>query len=154
VVGEFVAVFKTHDAGFRVQSSTPVSQVENARPRITRRSEVHVKVGSTDAKWHRPMLDPRGLSGPILMTACELTLAGKYYATRHESYEGELCTNGCFTPAELRIAAEYAADAERRRAEEAARDEAEREKWYEENEKRRTDKSKALKKPDDTNGHG
>jgi hypothetical protein len=146
-----VAVLKTHDAGFRMRLSTPISQVQTERPpvRVTRRSDVHVKVGSTDGEWHRPMLDPRGISGTILMTACELTLAGKYYATRHESYEGRLCTRGCFTAAELRVAAEYAAEAERRRAEAAARDEAEREKWYRENEKRRTDRIAKLKKPEE-----
>lgn len=53
-----------------------------------------------------------------VMTACEKPLADNYYATREPSYEGPLCTDGCFTPYELRLAAELAAE---HRAEDEAR---------------------------------
>lgn len=95
---------------------------------------------SIRGEWHRPMLDPRGIRylDPA-ETACEESLVGTYSARRDESYEGNLCTRGCFTPAELRRAAEYVAAVEKRRADELAKQDAERERWFTENlAKRRT----------------
>lgn len=76
-----------------------------------------------DNRWHRTALDGMRHSNlrealvATVMTACERPLADNYYATREPSYEGPLCTDGCFTPYELRLAAELAA--EQRAADEA-----------------------------------
>lgn len=106
---------------------------------------------SINDEWHRPMLDPRGIriAGTPIETACELDTTYRYSATRDETYEGKLCTRGCFTPGELRRAAEYSAAVEQRRADEQAKQDAEREKWFADGDQRRTDRMNALKKPTD-----
>lgn len=53
--------------------------------------EVHVKLTRTGA-WHR-----KAIGGAT--TACGHVLGG--YAVREESYEGQLCRDGCFTAYEL-----------------------------------------------------
>lgn len=96
--------------------------------------EVHVRLGDPGIR-HRVVLDSIDDSGgpwarlmmSATITACDETIADKYFAQIDEGYEGELCKKGCFTPVELRRAA-AARDAETKRlAEETARFQAERE---------------------------
>jgi len=92
--------------------------------------EVPVQV-SLRGEWHRPMLDARGIrhhSDPS-ETACERSLVGQYTARRDESYEGALCPS-CFTPAEIRRAADYCALLEQRRVDEVAAIDARNEAWF------------------------
>ncbi len=71
---------------------------------------MHVKHGSTDAPWHRLTIDVSRKPGAIHFqfqrstaeTACGEAISS-YYATREETYEGDLCRAGCFTPHELAI---------------------------------------------------
>lgn len=95
-----------------------------------------------DDVWHRPMLDPieqhRTHYGRPYQTACALETAGKYVGQRPESYEGPLCTRGCFTPAELARAASYVEAIERRREEEQRAQDAQHEKWFNDARTKRT----------------
>lgn len=63
-----------------------------------RETPVQVKL-TLKGEWHRP-LARRGT------TACGQALGG--YATRDDSYEGELCKRGCFSQHEFDLAAEEA----------------------------------------------
>ncbi len=143
-------VRRTHDAAFRLSYSVPMSRVRTERPTVTRTPievDMQVIVGSTGETVHRPMLDPRGIAGTVLKTACGVDIAGQYYRTRPESYLGELCPL-CFTEAERLSATDYSTIVARRRSEEAARLEAERDKWFEEHARRRTERMLPLAKPD------
>ncbi len=79
---------------------------------VTGMPSIQIKFGADGAPWHRPMVSAvlgqavsfdRGSSGArrLLKMACNRSVAGGYYATREESYEGNLCKDGCFTKHEL-----------------------------------------------------
>ncbi len=121
---------------------------------------MHVKIGHQPGVRHRLMVDrsspyrlPKKTSTIVDAsttngrTACDVTLADKFYAEIDEGYDGVLCEDGCFTKAELRVAAELAALAEQRRVDEHAREEAEREKWFAEADRKRTERMRALTPP-------
>lgn len=103
---------------------------------------VQLKVGSSESPWHRVMLTTPGMIarlGPDLVlaqTACGDAVGAGYYATREESYEGNLCKKGCFTPAELELAETLAAAAEERQ-------EALHRRFFEESEERRLQRQQA-----------
>lgn len=59
-------------------------------------------------------------------TACDVTLAGKFYSVVEASLEDELCGDGCFTPLELRQSLMLRARTAARRHDEAVKEEAER----------------------------
>ncbi len=69
---------------------------------------MQIKFGR-DRAWHRPILRPPTSDGTLFdsgnWTACGKHMGDGYYATREDSYEGELCTDGCFTQHEFAIAA-------------------------------------------------
>ncbi len=68
---------------------------------------MHVKVDDKGV-WHRLRIPlPHKLLSvfPGPRTACGKTVSG-YYAIKDESYDGDLCKDGCFTPLELSTALE------------------------------------------------
>ncbi len=78
---------------------------------LTEMPTIQVKLGNDNAPWHRPMISAvhdvasglyRGDSGVrrILRMACGKRMSG-YYAPRDESYEGNLCQDGCFSKVEI-----------------------------------------------------
>lgn len=110
---------------------------------------MQVKINHSDGEWHRVMLDPSGASGAILETSCEVSIEGKYYATRNELLEGKLCPD-CFTPGEIRRALAYAAAAAQRHHDELVQAEADREDWFERGvRKRASERMKALGKTEE-----
>lgn len=92
-----------HDAlGYaRYTPDTLVEDVEDhhppiPRPRVaTEDLTMHVY---TMGKWHRRTPD-------LQLTPCEKPIAGQFCPVRREELVGDLCTDGCFTPFELRTAA-------------------------------------------------
>lgn len=95
---------------------------------------MHVKLHHTDGEWHRVMIDRRHPAGgrwgtqSIIgaRTACDITIGNVYYAMREECYQGRLCTAGCFTPAEFRVAEELRLADEQLQLEDAERFDIER----------------------------
>ncbi len=85
---------------------------EPTRFRYKRELEMQVRFRSDKAPWHRLTIDSargfeHGANRENIRIRCTLESIGdNYYATREESYEGNLCLNGCFGPGEIRLAAE------------------------------------------------
>lgn len=116
----------------------PILHSEHAdgRPVVTptRIDTLHVKISHTGDAWHRFLLDGahhnsgswRTQSSTRSRTACG-HLIGGYYALREESYDGELCKDGCFTALELVTAAERRAEREHQRELDAAKWQADKE---------------------------
>lgn len=83
------------------------------RFRYKRELEMQVRFGRDEAlPWHRLMIDDargfeHGANHDGLRTRCDEAMK-QYtpYATREESYDGNLCLAGCFGPGEIRVAAE------------------------------------------------
>lgn len=60
------------------------------------------------SEWHRKKLSR---SGRLPMTACGKSIDPRFnLGTRFESYEGQLCKDGCFTASELADSAEINAE--------------------------------------------
>jgi hypothetical protein len=100
------------------------SEHTDGRPVVTptRIDALHVKISHTSAEWHRFLLEGahhnsgswRRDNMTRSRTACGKAI-GSYYAVREESYAGDLCKDGCFTPLELVTAAEQRAAEQRQR---------------------------------------
>ena len=88
------------DCSFDGEEST--SEILEWRDAATKKDEpvMHVKPGPRDA-WHKMLIDRT-------RTACGKPLGA--YATRDESYTGDLCRDGCFSPFELKLAEELQAE--------------------------------------------
>ncbi|HZJ67642.1 MAG TPA: hypothetical protein VFD36_29265 [Kofleriaceae bacterium] len=87
-----------------------------------------MKFGADD-RWHRPMFDivrrvTPGVAGEGTRTACN-SVVTSYYNTREASADHPLCTDGCFSPAELEAADEWERTKADHEAAESARMEAE-----------------------------
>ncbi len=81
---------------------------------------MQVRITHTDPpEWHRPLLDRS-------LTECGDPIPG-YWMERPESYEGNLCKKGCFSPLVLRVAEELKNATAEKRMIEDAKLEAERE---------------------------
>lgn len=139
---------KTNDLGFKVnlfsRSRTPTPQHQEARAAVRcSKPDVdvmqHVIITEPDGRdvRHRIMLDENhhgSWTYTAIMngqTSCEIAIATSYARPVDASYEGELCKDGCFSPAELRKAIVLHATAEQRRQDKAAREDQEREKDHE-----------------------
>lgn len=103
---------------------------------------MHVKFESSDGEWHRLTADVsrrRDALNPAvntIWTACELPITG-YFADREESYEGRLCTRGCFTPYELELGRKLHEKALERHRLALEEQEREFERWAKERDERR-----------------
>lgn len=106
---------------------------------------IQVKWG-TDERWHRPMFDVVRRVSPDNVTsgvrsACNRVVTG-YYATREASADQPLCTDGCFSPAELEAAEEW----ERTKADHEAAESARMEREAQERERERHATRKANRR--------
>jgi hypothetical protein len=153
---------RLHDSGFFAVSLprtiTPIDPAKARARQQLRALVMHIRLGNVR---HRPMLDKETVSRRMWdpgiahgRTACDETLAGKPYACIDAGYTAvfptgervELCTNGCFSPAELRVAEELQHEEDERLAEKAAREEADR---VEANERALFEREQAKKRVDD-----
>lgn len=130
---------KINDVSLRLsipRTTTPqrallVSKRAQARLYYTGKSSMHVKLGYPEGIRHRIMLDRlyeqsgtwRTVFVTGAMTACGVTIVDKYYSPLDDSYDGSLCTDGCFTPGELKRALEIKEiEAQRKTDEDALRE--------------------------------
>jgi hypothetical protein len=59
------------------------------------RQDLTVQIRMDDGQWHRKMIGG-------LRTACGKSINYRHgYQPRHESYDGALCLDGCFSPDEV-----------------------------------------------------
>lgn len=86
-----------------------------------------------EGEWHKRMLDDG--STTLVESPCGRSGDVRFTPKRAESYEGKLCTHGCFLPLELKRAAEIAA---RKAAEAEQRERESDEQWLERENRRRT----------------
>lgn len=100
-----------HDDDVGTEISIDDDQRPTLRFRYKRELEMQVRFGD-DLPWHRLTIDSahgfeHGSNRESSKTRCGETM-GEYaaYATREESYKGNLCLLGCFGPYEIQLAAE------------------------------------------------
>ncbi|MBA2718947.1 MAG: hypothetical protein H0U52_06870 [Chloroflexi bacterium] len=122
---------------------------ESPSPSIDEAPAMHVKISATGDVWHRLTID-RARSGRAVFdpftqarTACGESITG-YYATREETYAGDLCRDGCFTAYEFKLAEEHRATEIADRIVREAKEQADRDELDREHERKREEGRRRL----------
>lgn len=132
-----------HDSGLMLALPRTITPIGDAAQKTSppRALMMHVRLGHPDHPGgvrHRIMLDKeitsRGAYSKTWIdpgsfngrTACDVTIADKYYSPVDAGYDGDLCQDGCFSVAELRVARQLRLEDEQRHAADVLRREEER----------------------------